>query len=147
MREHIECGAECGSIGVECHMHDIGMTCEISRGRRGKHGLEGGSQRVTFDEYTIGEVNNERTDERSMKFSSSKGDKVINGCTGIYFPSELDIAPTNMTYRRTKAERQSKGPFSRTRAPQHIVTIVHILGLMYVTKAGGNRAHMNFKID
>src|ERR1700733_9266727 len=147
MCEHIECGAECQSIGVECHMHDIGVPREMSRGRRGKHGLEGGSQRVTFNEYTIGEVDNERTDERSVKFSSSKGDEVINGCTSIYLPSEVDIAPTNMTYRRTKAERQLKDPFSQTRAPQHIITIVQILGLMYVTKAGGNRAHMNFKID
>jgi hypothetical protein len=60
--------------------------------------------------------------------------------------SEPDTATTNVAYRQTKAERKSKGSFWRISAPQHIITIVHNFGPMYVTKAGGNRVHMNFKI-
>jgi hypothetical protein len=91
-------------------MHDIGMTREMSRGCSSKHDLHGGSQRVTFDEYAIGEVNNERADKCSVKLGSGKGDKVIDRCPGIYL-SEPDTATTNVAYRQTKAERKSKGSF------------------------------------
>jgi hypothetical protein len=108
--ERVEYGVECGSIGIKCHMHNISMTCKMSRGCSSKHGLHGGSQRVTFDKYAIGEVNNEWADECSMKFGSSKGDKVIDRCPGIYL-SEPDTATTNVAYQRTKAERKLKGSF------------------------------------
>jgi hypothetical protein len=59
-------------------MNNIGVSCKMGLRRCRKHVGDRGVEIITFDEYSESEIDEEWSDERSMKFFSSKCNEVVN---------------------------------------------------------------------
>jgi hypothetical protein len=76
--EDIYGGVDSRCLQVVAHENDVGMACKMRLRRCCQHGLDGVFQFVTFYENTLREIDDERGDERCMKFDGRKCKNIVD---------------------------------------------------------------------
>jgi hypothetical protein len=89
MSEDMNCRGERRSLHVILNIDDVGVAWEIAQGGRGKDVLHGRSETVTFNEYTLRELDEKRRDKCSMQFGGGKRNEVVDRRTGKLVVSNM----------------------------------------------------------
>lgn len=107
MREHVYSRLNLGSLFVLPHIHNVGVTSEVSVGGCHEHGLHGGHQIKSFNKHALREIDEEWSNQCHVKLGSSKCQKIVDREAGVVDISMLELQAENCQNLLSNSGRKS----------------------------------------